>query len=40
MKQPWKWVLFNGSAALAALLLLVVWWFVRDWWTHYGPWAS
>lgn len=40
MKQLWKWVLFNGSAVLAAFLLLVVWWFIRDWWTHYGPWAS
>ncbi|WP_313036501.1 hypothetical protein [Stenotrophomonas acidaminiphila] len=35
-----KWVAFNGSAVLAGLLAAAMIWFIRDWWTHYGPWAS
>lgn len=36
----WVKALVVVGGGILGLLAAIAIWFVRDWWTHYGPWAS
>lgn len=36
----WVKALTAFAGVVAGVIAFVVLWFIRDWWTHYSPWAS